>query len=243
MSLAAAFLLGLAGALAVSAIWLVWLDRRKDQTALASLADHRGWDHRAHGPEDLQAFADRVWPKAHHKGYHFLDYLAGPSAVGPFRLCRVRTHNGEGRQSESTLVHIRTPLRSPGIHVAPRQHYRNTPEPIPTNEGDAGGRFPRLYAVKENDPEFSLRALDSNTRAFLLAPRRTIRMDWHDRDLVLAFPLAARTPHSVEALVSWSTALADRLNEAHHTERGRNAYAPAPQPAIHPTAGGTAQGH
>ncbi len=247
MSLAAALLLALAGALAASAIWLVWLDRRKDQTALASLADHRGWDHRTHGPEDLEVLADRVWTNRPQKGYQLLDYLAGPSAVGPFRLCRVRTHNGEGRQSEATLVHIRTPIRSPGIHIAPRRHYRSAPEPIPALEDESGGRFSRLYNVKEQDPEFTLRALDRATRAFLVAPRRTIRLDWQERDLVIAFPLAARTPHSVEALISWSTALADRLNEAHHTERGRNVYAPAPRPAPRPTpqsaAGASAQGH
>lgn len=242
MSLAAALFLALAGALAVSAIWLVWVDRRKDQRALASLADHRGWDHRPHGPQELEAIAKRIWPQSPPKGFQFLDYLAGPSAVGPFRLCRVHTINGGGRQGESTLVHIRTPLRSPGIHVAPRRHYRTTGETIPDSETGTGGRFPRLYEVTEHDPEFTLRALDGPTREFLVAPRRTIRMDWQERDLVIAFPLAARTPRSVEALITWSTTLANRLNEAHHPGRGRSAYEPTPAPQPTAPASAHAQG-
>lgn len=246
MSFLAVLFLALGGALAVAAFWLLGVTRHKEKAALDSLADRRGWDHQAGGPEDLAQLAARVLPPESGMPTGRLDlhdHFSGPTPVGPFRLGRVRMPpNGlPPTHREATLVHIRTPLSSPGIHARPAARFRAA-----GSQGEAaidGDRFSRFYHATGDDPVFFAHALDPATRAFIAAPRRTIRFDWQERDLVIAFPFAARTPHAVEALVAWSAAVAGRLNESPYRESPRassatsrvSAASPQHPPAANPT--------
>lgn len=244
MSLLAVLFWASGGALAVAAIWLVVVTRQKERAALAALADHHGWNHQPTAPQDLLLLAKRVLPQetaAPLQGRDLLDYFAGATRVGPFRLTRVRLspRAGPPTHREATLVHIRTPLCSPGVNGRPstRFHPAGSSQHAAAQQGD---RFSRLYQATGTDPEFTERALDPETRAFIAAPRRTIRFDWQERDLVIAFPFAARTPRAVEALVDWSAVLARRLNEGEHPERGRAAGRTSPTST--PAARGAATG-
>jgi hypothetical protein len=208
MTLLAVLLVLAAAILALLGARLVHQGLDRERARLAHHADEKGWDH-TRPTGQMENLLPRVLPSDAAPGtWRIKDEITGPTIAGPFRLARVRTKNAPAGNKDLTIIHIRTPLSSPGLHIRPASGFRAAPQ----GAGSRSDRYHRLYRTTTADPGFLHQALDPDTREYIATPRRTVRLDWLDNDLVIAIPLAARTPRAIDSLMAWSAALADRLN-------------------------------